>query len=169
MFTPLIRFTLLILCTIVAIIAALAGKMPIVVVATLCSISLLWGYYNVGTVYLALHKMRKAQYADSERILALTRKPEKLSKKRRAYYHYVAAYLAREKDDFKSAEHDFLIALDTGLSEEHDRAIALLALAEIEVIKGNKDKARTYLERMKGLRVKDSLLPQVRQMQQYLA
>jgi len=61
-FTPLIRFTLLILCTIVGIISALSGWNYLIIIAALLSVSLLWGYYNVGTVYLAPHKLRKGKY-----------------------------------------------------------------------------------------------------------
>lgn len=168
MFTPLIRFTLLIICTIVAVIAAMAGKMPIVIIATLCSLFLLWGYYSVGTVYLALHRLRKGNYEDAARIIDLTRKPEKLSKAKKAYYYYIKAYIAREKDDFSSAQNLFNLAINEGLKEEHDRAIAYLALADIAVIQGNKEEARRSLEQMKGLKVRESLMPEIRKMQQFL-
>ncbi len=167
-FTPLIRFTLLILCTIVGIIAALNGWHYIIIVVALLSVGLLWGYYNVGTVYLALHKMRKGKFEESEQILALTRKPEKLRKTRRAYYYYIKAYVAREKDDFDTAKHFFNLALNDGLKTEHDQAVALLALADIALIRGDKKEARAYLDRMRGLKVQPQLMPQIRQMQEYL-
>jgi len=167
-FTPLIRFTLLILCTIVGIISALSGWNYLIIIAALLSVSLLWGYYNVGTVYLALHKLRKGKYEESEQILDLTRKPEKLNKTRRAYYYYIKAYVARERDDFEMSKQFFHLALEQGLKTEHDQAIALLALADISVIQGDKEKARAYLGRMRGLKVQPQLMPQIRQMQEYL-
>lgn len=167
-FTPLIRFTLLILCTVVGIISALSGWHYVIIVAALLSLSLLWGYYNVGTVYLALHKLRKGKYEESEQILSLTRRPEKLNKTRRAYYYYIKAYVARERDDFEQAKQFFNLALKDGLKTEHDQAVALLALADIALIQGDKKEARAYLERMRGLKVQPQLMPQIRQMQEYL-
>jgi ATP/maltotriose-dependent transcriptional regulator MalT len=168
LFTPLIRFTLLLLCTIIAVIATLTGKMPIVIIATLCSLFLLWGYYSVGTVYLALHRLRKGNFEDAARIIELTRKPEKLSKTKKAYYYYIKAYIAREKDDFSTAKNLFNLAINEGLKEEHDRAIAYLALADIAVIQGDKDEARKCVEHMKGLKVREALMPEIRKMQQFL-
>lgn len=168
MFTPLIRFTLLILCIIVSIIAALSGAIYVLILASFAALALLWGYYNVGTVYLALHKLRKGKYDDALAIWELTRKPEKLNKTRKAYYYYIKAYVAREKDDYGTAKNLFNLALSEGLKEEHDQAIALLALADIELINGNKKEAKRIFEKIKGLKVKPQLMPQVRQMQEYL-
>lgn len=168
MFTPLIRFTLLVICIIISIIAASNGIFFLLIFMSVAALALLWGYYNVGTVYLALHKLRKGRYDDAADILALTRKPEKLKKVRKAYYYYIKAYIAREKDDFSTAKNMFNLALSEGLKEQHDQAIALLALADIELINGNKTEARRIFEKIKVLEVKAQLMPQIKQMQQYL-
>jgi hypothetical protein len=61
------------------------------------------------------------------------------------------------------------MALDLGLSVEHDKAVSLLALADMAVINGNKEQARSYLQRMKGLKVQPQLMPEIQKMQQLLA
>lgn len=169
MFTPVVRFALLLLCVIVAIIASVFNIKLLLVLATLISLSLLWGYYMMGTVFLALNRMRKGQLEEAEQILAMTKKPERLLKSRKAYYYYIQAYLAREKDDFSTAKNLFEQALDLGLSVEHDKAVALLALADIAVINGQKEQARSYLQRMKNLKVQPQLMPEIQKMQQLLA
>lgn len=152
----------------VSIIAALNGVFLLLIFMSVAALALLWGYYNVGTVYLALHKLRKGKYDDAAAILALTRKPEKLKSTRKAYYYYIKAYVAREIDDFSTAKNMFNLALNEGLKEQHDQAIALLALADIELINGNKAEAKRIFEKIRGLNVKAQLLPQIRQMQEYL-
>lgn len=169
MFTPVVRFALLLLCVIVAIIASVFNIKLLLVLATLLSLSLLWGYYMLGTVFLALNRMRRGKLEEAGDIIAMTKNPKRLIKSRRAYYYYIQAYLAREKDDFSSAKNLFNLALDEGLSVEHDKAVALLALADIEVINGNREQARSYLQRMKGLKVQPQLMPEIQKMQQLLA
>ncbi|RQO31441.1 hypothetical protein DBR32_05625 [Taibaiella sp. KBW10] len=159
----------MVLCIIIAIVASVLNLKILLVLATLLSVSLLWGYYKLGTVYLALGKLRRNQLEEAETIINLNTKPERLMKNRRAYFYYIKAYLAREKDDFSTAKNLFELALDEGLRVEQDKAIALLSLADIAVIKGEKEVARSYLQRMKGLKVQPQLMPQIQQMQQYLA
>lgn len=168
MFTPIVRFALMVLCIVIAIVASVFNFKILLVLATLLSLSLLWGYYSLGTVYLALNRMRRNRLEEAESILNLTTKPQRLIKSRRGYYYFIKAFLAREKDDFSSAKNLFELALDEGISLEQDKAVALLSLADIAVINGNKEAARSYLQRMKGLKVQPQLMPQIRQMQQYL-
>ncbi|HRP90714.1 MAG TPA: hypothetical protein PKX92_11830 [Edaphocola sp.] len=169
MFTPIARFALLILCLVLGIISYVFNWTFILIIIAVFSLSLLWGYFNTGTVYLALNLLRKGKLDEAEEVLKFTKKPEKLSKGKRAYYNFILAFCARERDEFASAKEKFIKALDDGLKSENEKAIALLALADISLIDGKKEAAENYMSKIKGLKVKESLMPQIRQMQTYLS
>lgn len=169
MFTPLTRLLFLVICVLIASVAASEGWTIVLILVSLLSLVILWGYKNVGTVYLALNKIRKQQYSEGERIMSMMKKPEKLTKSRKAYYHYIMAFIAREKDNFDEAYRLFTLALAEGIKAEGDRVAALLALADIALIKGRKAEAREYMKAVNGLKVRENILPQVKQMQAYLA
>ncbi|HTO16303.1 MAG TPA: hypothetical protein VLZ83_11055 [Edaphocola sp.] len=169
MFTPIARFALLLLSLVIGIISYAFGWVFIMILLAVFSLSLLWGYYNTGTVYLALNLLRKGKLEDAEEVLKFTKRPLRLPKGKRAYYNFILAYCAREKDDFTSAKEKFILALDDGLKSENERAISLLALADIALIDHDKEAAQNYMKRLKGLKVKESLKPQINQMQSYLS
>jgi len=168
MFTPIIRFILLVICGLLAVLFAYMGSVPLIVLCSLFSIVLLWGYYKRGTVFLALSKLRKNDYVAAEKIIGLTVNPDKLSRSQKGYYYFIKAFVEREKDNYPEAESLFLRALAEGLKTGHDKAMSLLALADMEMIKGNKDMARDYLGQMKDLKVQPSLMPSIRRMQEWV-
>lgn len=168
MFTPIVRFMLLIFCGLLAVLFAYMGSVPLIVLCSFFSIFLLWGYYKRGTVFLALSKLRKNDYIAAEKIIGLTTYPEKLSNGQRGYFYFIKAFIEREKEHYTEAEQLFLRALAEGLKADHDKAMSLLALADIEMIKGRKETARDYLGQMKGLKVQPSLMPSVRRMQEWV-
>ena len=168
MFTPIVRFILLLICGLLAVLFAYLGSIPLIILCSVFSIFLLWGYYKRGTVSLALSKLRKNEYVAAEKIIALTTSPDKLSRSQKGYYYFIKAFAEREKDNYSGAESLFLRALAEGLKTEHDKAMSLLALADMEMIKGNKDVARDYLSQMKNLKVQPSLMPSIRRMQEWI-
>lgn len=168
MFTPVVRFILLIICGLLAVLFAYMGSVPLILLCSFFSIALLWGYYKRGTVLLALSKLRKNDYEATEKIIALTTYPDKLSQSQKGYYYFIKAFIEREKDNYAAAETLFLRSLAEGLKKEHEKAMSLLALADMEMIKKNKDMARDYLAQMKNLKVQPSLMPSIRRMQEWV-
>jgi len=168
MFTPVVRFILLIICGLLAVLFAYMSSVPLIILCSFFSVFLLWGYYKRGTVFLALSKLRKNEYEAAEKIIALTSYPDKLSRSQKGYYYFIRAFTEREKDNYPEAERLFLRALAEGLKTGHDKAMSLLALADLEMIKGNKDVARDYLSQMKDLKVHPSLMPSIRRMQELI-
>jgi hypothetical protein len=168
MFTPALRFLLLIISAVLAVVFAYMGSVPLILLCSIFSVTLLWGYYNRGTVMLAMNYLRKEDFEMAEKVIAKTTQPDKLGKSQRGYYYFVCAFIEREKDNLTAAEPLFLRAIAEGLKNEHFRAMALLSLADIEMVKGRKAVARDYVLQMKNLKVKPSLLPAVRRMQEWV-
>ncbi len=168
MFTPFVRLLLLFLCAIVSIISAISGVWSLLLIASAVSVYLLFGYFRESTVPLSLTALRNNDYTKAEKFLTNIIHPERLSKKNRAYFYFCKAMIERERDNFEEAVPLFKLALGEGLKNENDQAVALLALADIEMVKGNKTLAKEYFLQLKGLKVKPLLMPSVRKMQEYL-
>lgn len=168
MFTPVIRLLLLLALAGIAVLFAYAGKLMPLFFATFLSGFLLWDYLKRGTIPLALRKLRKNDYAGAEKILNFTKNPDALSKKQRIYFNFIKGFVEREKDNFPDAENYLDTVRDAKLTNENDRAMVLLALADIQMIRGNKQKAKALMMEMKGLKVQPSLMEPIRQMQNLL-
>jgi hypothetical protein len=168
MFTPFSRLLLLLLCVALSLLGAYLSLWPLLVFSTLCSIALLWGYYKIGTVPLALIKTRKNEFDKAEKILDLIQNPDRLNKKYKAYYYFIRGFIARERDQFEESKTCLDEVLAIGMKTETDRAMTLLALADMELLHQKEDSARVYFMQLKNLKVNASLMPSIRKMQEFL-
>lgn len=168
MFTPVPRFLLLILLAGLSVLFAYVSWVPLLLLTTLLSLFLLWDYLKRGTVPLAMSKVRKENYFMAEKILSFTQYPSRLQKRQQVYYNFAKGFIARDNDNFPEAESYLNLVKNANLKNEHDRAMVLLALADIAMIKKEKAKAKDLLLQMKDLKVDTSLMPAVRKMQQWV-
>lgn len=129
---------------------------------------MLYGYFRKGSVNLALSRMREENFEEADKILAQTTQPDRLDKKEKAYYLFVKGFIARENNHFEEAKIHLEEALNEGIRNQNDIAMAILALADMEMVQKNKAKAKNYFEQIKGLKVKPNLMPSIRKMQVWL-
>ena len=78
MFTPKVRFALIILTTIGLVISVIYHNNPSALLYGIVSVMLLVGYYRNGTVWLALQQLRRQNYEKAARYLDQTKYPERL-------------------------------------------------------------------------------------------
>src|ERR1700748_2063538 len=97
MFTPLSRIILLIVCAILSAVAASFNLVSVLIITSIASFILLYGYFRKGSVMLALRQLRKEDYKEAERVVDLNTQPDRLDKKDRAYYLFIKGFVAREK------------------------------------------------------------------------
>lgn len=117
---------------------------------------------------LALRQLRKEDYKEAERVIDMNSHPDRLDKKDRAYYLFVKGFVAREKDQFEEAKIFLEEALQGGIKNQTDIAMAILALTDMEMVKHNKKAAKEYFLQIKDLKVSNELMPSVRKMQEWL-
>lgn len=168
MFTPFIRIILLLICAALSITAAYFNIYSLLIFACIASFFLLYGYFRKGSVNLALSRMREENFEEADKILAQTTQPDRLDKKEKAYYLFVKGFIARENNHFEEAKIHLEEALNEGIRNQNDIAMAILALADMEMVQKNKAKAKNYFEQIKGLKVKPNLMPSIRKMQVWL-
>jgi tetratricopeptide (TPR) repeat protein len=168
MFTPFSRIILLLLCAVLSVVAAFFNIYSLLIITSIASVILLYGYFRKGSVKLALSRLKREEYTEAEKIIEMTTRPERLDKKERAYFLFVKGFVAREKDQFEEAKIFLEEALRDGIRNQNDIAMALLALTDMEMVKKNRIKAREYFTQMKDLKVKPDLMPAIRKMQEWL-
>ncbi len=168
MFTPLSRIILVLICAALSVLGAVLNIFSLVIIASVASFILLYGYFRKGSVKLALSRLRQEDYAEAEKIIDQTTHPERLDKKQHAYFLFIKGFIAREKDKFDEAKNYLEQALNGGIGNQNDIAMALLALADMEMVKKNRSRAREYFLQMKDLKVKPDLMPSIRKMQEWL-
>jgi tetratricopeptide (TPR) repeat protein len=168
MFTPFSRIILLLLCAALSVAAAVFNIYSLLIITSIASFILLWGYFRKGSVPLALRRLRNGEYKEAEEVLAQTGNVERLEKKQKAYYLFVKGFIAREKDQYEEAKIFLEESLNEGIGNQNDIAMALLALADMEMVKNNKRKAMEYFAQLKDLKVKSDLMLSIRKMQDWL-
>jgi tetratricopeptide (TPR) repeat protein len=169
MFTPFVRILLLLLCAALSFVAAYLDIRSLLFITSLVSFILLYGYFRKGTVKLALNHVKKEAYEDAEKVLALTKNPDKLDKKDKAYYLFVKGFIARSKDQYQEAQIFFEESLQEGIRNQTDIAMVLLALTDMEMVKGDKRAAKAYFIQLKDLKVDSKLMDDIRKMQAWIA
>lgn len=168
MFSSSVRFILLILCALLSAVGAWMGFWPVFIFTFAASFALLWGYYKAGTVPLALARLRKNEYKAVEKLIDQIQKPDLLTKKNKAYYYFINGMLTREEDRFQEAKPFFERAIEIDALKEPDKAMALLALADMELVQKHKASAKEYFLQMKGMKVHPTMMDAVRKMQEWL-
>lgn len=168
MFTSFIRTILLLICTALSILAAYFNIWSLLLISALLSIIILFGFFRIATVPLALKAIKIDDYIKLEALLLEINHPDRLMQPYRTYFYFAKGMLARHKDNLEEAHQLFNIALLEGFKNEHYKAMTLLALTDMEMIKRNKSGARKYFDQIKNLKVHPQLMPSIRQMQQYL-
>lgn len=168
MFSSLVRFILLILCAVLSAVGAWLGFWPVFIFTFAASFALLWGYYKAGTVPIALARLRKNEFKETEKLIDQVQKPELLSKRNKAYYYFISGMLTREHDQFKESKPFLEQSIDSGYLKEPDKAMALLALADMELVQQHKSAARAYFLQIKGMKVHPTMMDAVRKMQGWL-
>lgn len=117
---------------------------------------------------LALRQLKREDYKEAERIIDMNSQPDRLDKKDRAYYLFVKGFVAREKDQFEESKIFLEEALQGGIKNQSDIAMAILALTDMEMVKNNRKTAKAYFLQIKDLKVSKELMPSIRKMQEWL-
>ena len=131
----------------------------------LIGITLLIGYFLLGTVQSAAQLVQANQFEEAEKRLALTFKPEWLYSSNRAYYNMMKGTIAAYRKDNNLAQEYFNKAQEIGVPTDNETAMLELQLASIAASKNKWQQAKLHFQKIKGLKVTE---PQIKeQIQQF--
>jgi|SRR5690554_1376588 len=154
MFTPIFRLILVVISFAFA--AYFYSKEDYVNMSMMLIASGLWiyGYFKYGTVYIAFQQLKKDNLKKAEELISKINNPEKLTKEHKSYYYLTSGIIALEKKEFDKSHSDLTQALKIGLRTENNKSIALLNLANVELLRKDYDKAIEYVKELRQLKLK---------------
>ncbi|WP_291399820.1 tetratricopeptide repeat protein [Daejeonella sp.] len=114
---------------------------------------LIWGYFREGTVVMAAREFHAKNYEEAEILLREIEDPDRLGRHRRGFYEFIYGNLELHKHNYEEAEKHFQIASRFPLRNQNDKAIVLVHLANINLRKKDKEKAKAYVEKAKTFKI----------------
>lgn len=125
-------------------------------------------YFRNEFILLAFFRLRKQDFAGTQKWLSKIVEPETaLIKKQQGYYNYLHGIIYSQIN-LTQAEKYFRKALDLGLTMDYDVAMAKLSLAGIMMQKRRKREAQELLAEAKKLDKQNMMTEQIKMMQQQL-
>ncbi len=105
-----------------------------------------WDYFKSGTVILAAKLYHAKDYEKAETLLQQVHNPNWLSRNRRGFYEFMLGGICLKRNDFDTAEKHYEIAAMYPLRHANDHVAALAHVVNINIRKGNFEKAEAYLK-----------------------
>ena len=98
---------------------------------------------------LAFLQIRRSKFDSARKIMTWVKKPEQMPIKQQAYFYFLNGLIESQSNSMTKSEKHFKKALNTGLSMDHDKAMANLNLAGIAMARRRKREAMNYMAQAK--------------------
>ncbi|MCH2021178.1 MAG: hypothetical protein MK207_01760 [Saprospiraceae bacterium] len=149
----LLLILLFLICGLVSVIAQLDHYITFAFFTT--AIILLLGHFRHGPMLGVLLNLRKGNIPQTESMLNSIKRPEWLSSRYQAYYHFALSLVASHKQDFESAKVHSLKALESGFLQNKEKSILYYNLARVAYEKKDWDTAKNQLNTLEELKIED--------------
>lgn len=124
----------------------------------LLAIILLASYLFMGTIQSASEMVQAMDFEGADKRLNLTYFPKLLYVTNRSIFYILKGSIAAQRKDNKVAEDYFNQALALKLPSDDERAMVLLQMCNIQMMKSNWPGAQNYLTQVKKLKVTQKLI-----------
>jgi len=156
MISPKLRLVLIVLFVICGIIAPFAQLGSYVIFAFWATaFILLMGHFRHGPMLGILVALRKGDIPQAEQLINTVKRPEWLSPRYQAYYHFANSLVASHHQDVDAAEQYSKTALELGYLHTKEKGILLYNLARVAFERKEWDKSKAQLAQLKALAVED--------------
>ncbi len=115
-------------------------------------------YLLLGTIQSAAEKIQLMDFAGAEKMLGLTFFPNLLYVTNRSIYYILKGSIEAQRKDTKSAEEYFQKALSLKLPSDNEKAMVLLQMCNIQMMKNNWPGAQNYFMQVKKLHISEKLI-----------
>lgn len=106
---------------------------------------IIWSQYRDGTVFLATQAFHKKDYEKTKVLLAEIKNPDHLRKGRRNFYEFMMGNIALKEEKIEEAEYHFQLASRLPWRKDHEKAMVLINLANINLRKKEYERSEAYL------------------------
>lgn len=124
----------------------------------IASLTLLAGYFLLGTIQSASELMQAQKIEEAEARLKLTKFPNLLYSANKAYYYMLHANMAFTKKDTKKAEEYLKIASSIEMPSGNETAVVELQLANIAAQRGSWPEVNQRIQKIRKLSVSESMI-----------
>lgn len=115
-------------------------------------------YLLLGTIQSAAEKIQLMDFAGAEKMLGLTFFPKLLYVTNRSIYYILKGSIEAQRKDTKLAEEYFQQALSLKLPSDNEKAMVLLQMCNIQMMKNNWAGAQNYFMQVKKLHINEKLI-----------
>ena len=119
-------------------------------------------------IILAVNQLRLQNNEKASKYLSKIKQPDYLVKRQRAYYYYLKGLTGQGKMKMQESEKLFRKALNIGLKQDYDKAMAKLNIAAICLGTGRRREAETLLSEAKKLDTKGVLTEHIKDLKKHL-
>lgn len=112
-----------------------------------------WSQYREGSVFLATQAFHKQDYERTRKLLAEIRNPDHLRKGRRNFYEFMQGNIALKENRIEEAEVHFQLASRLPWRRDHEKAMVLINLANINLRKKEYERVSSYIEIVEKLKL----------------
>lgn len=156
MISPKLRLVLIVLFLICGIIAPFAQLGSYVIFAFWATaFILLMGHFRHGPMLGILVALRKGNIPQAEQLINSIKRPNWLSPRYQAYYHFANALIASHHQDVDAAATHSNTALELGYLHTKEKGILLYNLARVAFERKEWNRSREQLIQLKNLPIKD--------------
>lgn len=121
-------------------------------------------YFKNELLIAVLFKFRKQDMEGASRILNKIKPEAHLIKKQQGYYYYLNGIITAQSNNLKGSEEFFKKAVELGLNQKEDLAVAKLQLAGVSLTKNRQLEAQKLLAEAEQLDAKGMLKEQINMM-----
>ena len=119
-------------------------------------------------ILLAFNQLRLQNIEKAGKYLSKIKQPQYLMKGQRAYYYYLTAMTGRDSLKMQETEKLYRKALNIGLKQDHDKAMAKLNIAAVCMQTGRRREAETLLAESKKLDKKGMLTEHIKNLKKHM-
>ena len=168
MFTRRVRFFIIIV-DIVGALVCWRFDMPMITGLLLVSALLIaWGHFRNGTVYLVGRALKQQKLEKAARLMEEIRYPDRLSRMQKGYYYFHEGVLHLHANRLGAAKASFDTALEIGMRTPSDEAAIYINLGVIAVKEGDKKRGRQMLAKAKALKFRPHLRTSMAILERYV-
>jgi hypothetical protein len=124
----------------------------------LAGLILLASYLLLGTIQSSAELLQMQDFAGAEKQLSLTYFPKLLYVTNRAIYYALKGTIETQKGNKGEAERLLNTALEMNLPSDNEKAIVLLQLANLNVMKSNWAGAKIQINQLKKMKISEPML-----------
>jgi tetratricopeptide (TPR) repeat protein len=165
MFSPRVRWTIVVLVTLWGIWGLVQGR-PTAYLYLVGAGLLVWGHFRYGPVWLAFRALKKGDRERAANIIERIRHPDRLNRENTSFYYWIRGTLRTDSGDLDAAYRDLRKAAKGDLRTPSNKGVLYCQLADLAVLRREIDEAKNFLALAKAEKPGGHVFPMIEKIEQ---